>query len=78
MKIRIFIKKKAGVLDIEGKAVKKALEELSFNNISDVKKGTLVEIEFNGKKEDIPAFVEKACAELLVNDVIESFEYEIV
>ena len=78
MIIRIFIKKKEGVLDIEGKAIFKALEELSFKNISDVKKGTLIEIEFAGKESEIEEFVNKACRELLVNEVIEAFEYEVI
>lgn len=78
MRIRVFIKKKEGVLDIEGKAILKAMENLSFNNITDVKKGTLIEIEFNGKESEVEEFITKACHELLVNEVIESFEYEVV
>ena len=78
MKIRIIIRKKNGVLDIEGKAVKTALQNLEIKNISDVSKGMFVEIDFAGSEAEVPTFVKEVCEKLLVNDVIESFEYEIL
>jgi phosphoribosylformylglycinamidine synthase len=78
MKIRIIIRKKVGVLDIEGKAVKTALQNLEIKNISDVSKGMFVEIDFTGSEAEVPSFVNEVCEKLLVNDVIESFEYEIL
>lgn len=67
-----------GVLDIEGKAVKAALQNLEIKNILDVSKGMFVEIDFTGSEAEVPAFTKEVCEKLLVNDVIESFEYEIL
>lgn len=78
MKIRIIIRKKAGVLDIEGKAIKNALIDLHFSNINDVQKGIMIEIDFNGTEAEVPKFVQEVTEKLLVNDVIETFEYEIL
>lgn len=78
MKIRILIKKKLGVLDVEGKAVQNALVSMKIDNVGEVIKGYFVEIDFLGDKKDVPKFVEEVCEELLVNDVIESFEYDIL
>ena len=78
MRVRVLVKKKEGVLDIEGKAIAHALKNLHVGHLGEVTKGTFVELEFNGKKEDVKAFVEEACHKLLVNDVIETFEYEIL
>ena len=78
MKIRIIVRKKTGVLDIEGKAIKNALQELSIKDIQDVSKGMFVEIDFSGTEAQVPDFVKDVCTKLLVNDVIESFDYEIL
>jgi phosphoribosylformylglycinamidine synthase len=75
MKIRILIKKKQGVLDIEGKAIEQALTNLGFNDIGGVIKGTFIEMDFTGNEVEVPEFVKNICEKLLVNDVIESFEY---
>lgn len=78
MKVRVLIQKKVGVLDVEGKAIKNALINNDIKNLGEVSKGTFVDIEFNGKESEVEAFVNKACSSLLVNDVIECFEYHIL
>lgn len=78
MKVRILIKNKEGVLDIEGKAIANALTNLGMQNFKNITKGTMVELEFTGKEEELPSFIKKACEELLVNDVIQTFEYQII
>lgn len=78
MKIQILIKKKDGVLDIEGKAIKNALSNLGITQATDVLKGSVVEVEFSGKEGEVEAFVNEICEKLLVNDVIEKFEYKII
>lgn len=78
MKIRILIRKKPGVLDVEGKAVKTALINLNFTQIGEVSKGYFVEIDYNGDKENVETFVKEAVSKLLANDIIETFEYHIL
>jgi phosphoribosylformylglycinamidine synthase PurS subunit len=78
MKIRVLVRKKQGVLDIEGKAVKNALTNLGMKGFEGVSKGMFLEFEFNGKESEVEGFVSEACEKLLVNDVIETFEYEIL
>jgi phosphoribosylformylglycinamidine synthase subunit PurS len=78
MKVRILIKKKSGVLDLEGKAIKNALKNLEFSEVNDVFKGSFIDIDFNGDKSQIESFVQKSCENLLVNEVIETFEYQVL
>jgi phosphoribosylformylglycinamidine synthase len=72
------VKKKEGVLDVEGKAVKNALLGLGVNGVNEVSKGIFLEVDFNGSEGEVSHFVKEACEKLLVNDVIETFEYEIL
>jgi phosphoribosylformylglycinamidine synthase PurS subunit len=78
MKVRVLIKKKEGVLDIEGKAIGNALLNLKMEGFESLAKGTFVEFDFNGKADEVENFVKNACQNLLVNDVIESYEYQVL
>lgn len=67
------------LLDPQGKAVHHSMELLGLDNIENVRVGKHVTIELQAKDEaDAVAKVEKACKELLANQVMESYEYDIV
>ena len=78
MKAKIYVTLKTGLLDAQGKTVKHALTALGFSGVTDVRIGKYVEIELErhspatAKKD-----VERMCAKLLANPVIETYRYEV-
>ena len=74
MKLTVLIRPKAGILDPQGEAVQASLATLGFN-VPSVRVGRLVDLEIEA--DDVAAAraeVERMCAELLANPLIESFE----
>ncbi len=78
MKAKVYVTLKNGVLDPQGKAIGHALGSLGFAGVEDVRQGKYLEITL---AETDPAkareAVEKMCAQLLANTVIENFRVEI-
>jgi phosphoribosylformylglycinamidine synthase subunit PurS len=74
VKLTVLIRPKSGILDPQGEAVQASLARLGFDAAS-ARVGRLVDLEL---ATDDPARaraqVEKMCAELLANPLIESFE----
>ncbi len=75
MKLRVLVTPKVGVLDPEGRAVQRALEELGYAEVKDAQIGKLITLELD--VED-PArareLVREMCEKLLANPVIEQYE----
>ena len=79
MKAKIHITLKNGVLDPQGRAIAGALNTMGFNQVEDVRQGKYIEVvvkETDRKKAE--AAVEKMCAGLLANTVIENYKYELI
>lgn len=75
MKIQVFVRLKAGVLDVQGKAVEKGLHDIGFGEVSNLRVGKLVEFEVEGSDEaKAKSRVKEMCDKLLSNTVIESYE----
>ena len=73
-KIEVILKK--GVLDPQGEAIKQSININSLGNILDVKQGKLFELTASSKnREQANKGVERICADLLTNSVIEEFTY---
>ena len=70
---RVLIRPKEGILDPQGQTVERALPQLGFEGVSDVRIGRLVEFEVDDP-DQIPAMCEK----LLANTLIEDYEIEVV
>ena len=78
MKALVKIMPKKGVLDPQGKAIEKSLNQLGFSQINSVIQGKLIEIEIDSISEnDAPKIVEDASKQLLANLVIEDYEITI-
>ena len=78
MKARVTVMLKAGVLDVQGEAVRHALGSLGFAGVSGVRQGKVIELELTetdaGKaRADVTAM----CDKLLANVVIESYQIEV-
>ena len=79
MKARIKIMLKNGVLDPQGEAIKHALNNIGFENVTGVRQGKVIELEIDGSdKRQVRSEVDKMCNKLLANTVIENFEIEIL
>ena len=78
MKAKVYITLKPGLLDVQGRTIKGALETLGFKGVKDVRMGKYVEIQLNG---DRPASakrtVERMCKKLLANPVVETYRIEL-
>jgi phosphoribosylformylglycinamidine synthase len=72
--VTVLIRPKAGILDPQGEAVQASLATLGFS-VSSARVGRLVDLDV--AEDDVAtarAEVERMCAELLANPLIESFE----
>lgn len=79
MKSLVKIMPKKGVLDPQGKAIEKSLNQLGFLEINKVIQGKLIEIEINTDDEDkAKRIIEEASKKLLANLVIEDYEITII
>ena len=73
-KVEVIFKK--GVLDPQGEAIKQSININNLGNILDVKQGKLFELTASSKsREQAITEVERICADLLTNSVIEEFKY---
>lgn len=78
MKAKIHITLKNGVLDPQGRAIAGALHTLGFPEVADVRQGKYIEVEVKeSDRKKAEAAVEKMCASLLANTVIENYKYEL-
>lgn len=78
MKARVTVMLKAGVLDVQGEAVRHALGTLGFDGVSGVRQGKLIEVDLaTDDRAAAEASVKAMCEKLLANTVIESYRVEI-
>ncbi|MFQ5897710.1 MAG: phosphoribosylformylglycinamidine synthase subunit PurS [Candidatus Methylomirabilia bacterium] len=79
MQARVLVRLKQGILDVQGAAVKRALEGLGFSEVKELRVGKVLEVELEA---DDPvrarARVEEMCQKLLANPVIEEFTIEVL
>ena len=74
----MLVRPKPGILDPQGKAVQNSLRHLGFT-VDGARVGRLVDLEVEtSDPEQARAEVERMCAELLANPLIESYEIELV
>tara|TARA_Y100001936_G_scaffold152960_1_gene149154 strand:- start:1624 stop:1872 length:249 start_codon:yes stop_codon:yes gene_type:complete len=79
MKALVKIMPKKGVLDPQGKAIEKSLNQLGFPQIKKVLQGKLIEIEIDTSNEsNAKKIIESASQKLLANLVIEDYEITIL
>ena len=78
MKIIVNISLKDGVLNPEGQAIKSSLNNLGFENCSNVRTGKQIVLSMDQNNEaEALIQAKKMCKELLVNTVIENYEINI-
>jgi len=79
MKARVTVMLKAGVLDVQGEAVRFALGTLGFGGVTGVRQGKVIELDLaETDAAAADATVKAMCDKLLANTVIESYKVEIL
>ena len=79
MKVIVNVSLKEGVLDPEGQAIRSSLNNLGFENCSDVRTGKQIVLSLDKNNEaEALTQAKKMCEELLVNIVIENYEINIL
>lgn len=79
MRVIVTINLKKGVLDPQGKAIHKALENMGLDGIDSVRQGKVIELNLaTTDAAAAKALAEKAAKNLLANMVMEDFVVEIV
>jgi phosphoribosylformylglycinamidine synthase subunit PurS len=77
MRVSVLVRPKPGILDPQGEAVGNSLRHLGFS-VEAARVGRLVDLEVEATNEtEAREQVEKMCAELLANPLIESYEIEL-
>ncbi len=75
MRVRVLVTPKVGVLDPEGRAVQRALEDLGYAQVKDTQIGKLITLELDVEDpERARELVGEMCEKLLANPVIEQYE----
>lgn len=77
-KAEIAISLREGILDVQGKAVERALHSMEFSALSGVRIGKYVEL-FVDAAGDAQAreLVDAACQKLIANPIIEDYEIKL-
>lgn len=75
MKIRVYVSLKNGVLDPQGVTISKALKNMGFGSVNDVRVGKFIDVEVSEKdKAKAEEQVKQMCEKLLANTVIENYK----
>ncbi len=77
-KAKVYITLRKSILDPKGKAAHQALQNLGLKEVNDVRIGKFIEMNIDANSEE-KAFelADKACSQLLANEVMEDYSIEI-
>ena len=79
MKVRVLIRLKPSILDVQGAAVKRALGGLGFAEVTDLRVGKMIEIELPAATAaQARERAEAMCRKLLANPLLEDYTIETV
>ena len=74
----IHITPREGVLDIQGKAVKKTLIRMNYSNLQEVTVGKIIKLKLEAENiESAKKSTESICNDLLVNELTETYSVSI-
>ena len=81
VKVNVYVTLKKEILDTQGLVIKKAIPQIGFDNVSNVRFGKFIQLEIEqGSRSDseIKKEIEYLCNRLLSNPIIEDFRFEII
>jgi phosphoribosylformylglycinamidine synthase len=74
MRARVEVRLKDGVLDPQGAAIGRALAQLGFAGVGEVRQGKMIELQLDDADREAAAATARAmCERLLANPVIETY-----
>ena len=78
MKATVLVRPKPGILDPQGEAVQRSLQQLGFP-VEEARIGRVVDLELDlGDAQRTRAELERMCEQLLANPLIESYEISVM
>jgi phosphoribosylformylglycinamidine synthase subunit PurS len=78
MRARVHVRLKEGVLDPQGAAIGRALAQLGFGGVGEVRQGKMIELQLDDTDgAEAEARVRAMCERLLANPVIETYSVTI-
>jgi phosphoribosylformylglycinamidine synthase len=77
LRFRVLVRLRPGILDVQGAAVKRALDTLGFRDVADVRIGKVVEVELEAADEAAArARLDEMCKKLLTTPILEDYVIE--
>ena len=77
MKVRVLVRLKPGILDVQGAAVKRALGGLGFTGVADLRVGKVIEVDVDAPNAaEARSRVDEMCRKLLANPILEDYAIE--
>jgi phosphoribosylformylglycinamidine synthase subunit PurS len=78
MKVRVLVRLKPGIMDVQGAAVQRALGGLGFADAHGLRVGKLIELEVDAATPaQARARAEEMCRRLLVNTILEDYAIDV-
>jgi phosphoribosylformylglycinamidine synthase PurS subunit len=77
-RVAIDVLLKRELLDPQGRATERALPDLGFDGVRDVRVGKHLELDVDAEGDDLAARVEAMCAGFLTNPVVESYRWRVI
>ena len=75
---RVTITLKKTIMDAQGQTVERALHNLGYTGVQNLRIGKFIEMQLNGApKEQLSTQLDEMCRKLLANPIIEDFRFEI-
>jgi phosphoribosylformylglycinamidine synthase PurS subunit len=77
VKVRVLVRLRPGIMDVQGAAVQRALLGLGFGDLRDLRVGKVIEVDVDAPTEAAArARVDEMCRKLLANPVLEDYTIE--
>jgi phosphoribosylformylglycinamidine synthase len=78
VRVRVLVRLKPGILDVQGAAVQRALAGLGLGAVRGLRVGKLVEVDVDATDPDqARARVDEMCRRLLANPILEDYTIEV-
>jgi phosphoribosylformylglycinamidine synthase len=79
MKVRVLVRLRPGIMDVQGAAVQRALIGLGFGDLRDLRVGKVVDVDVDAPSDTVArARVDEMCKKLLANPVLEDYTIETI
>ena len=76
-KVKVFVTLKESVIDPQGAAATKALQQSGHTELQEVRVGKYMELSIKKTDRNVEEAVHDMCRKLLVNEMVEDYRFEI-